>query len=47
MMQCMPELEEVYTGQASALVLGTLSSLLTQRTSSGNLLSSLGSESDK
>lgn len=47
MMQCMRELEEVFPGQASALVYDTLSSLLSQRTPSGSLLSSLGSEADK
>ena len=47
MMQCMPQLEELYPGQAGSLILDTLNCLQYQRTSSGNLLSSLGSENDK
>lgn len=47
LMYCQPELEEVFPGQASAMILDCLNSLLGQRTPSGNLLSSLGSENAK
>ncbi|KAL3161939.1 hypothetical protein ABBQ38_009021 [Trebouxia sp. C0009 RCD-2024] len=47
LMQCYPELEELYPGQASSLLANGVSSLLGQTAPSGNLLSSLGSENDK
>lgn len=47
LMQCYPELEEVYPGQATSLVMGALGGVMSQTLPSGNLLSSLGSESDK
>ena len=47
MMYCLPELEELYPNQAWTLIMDTLTSLMGQRTAAGNLLSSLGSESDK
>ncbi|DBA69848.1 TPA: hypothetical protein ACH3X2_012560 [Trebouxia sp. C0005] len=47
LMQCHPELEELYPGQATPLLMGVLGGLMTQILPSGNLLSSLGSESDK
>ena len=46
-MQCYPELEEVYPGQASRLLASSVAGLLGQTLPSGNLLSSLGSEHDK
>ncbi len=47
LMQCHPELEELYPGQATPLLMGVLGGLMTQILPSGNLLSSLTSESDK
>ena len=47
LMQCYPELEQVYPGQASGLLAGSVAGLLGQTLPSGNLLSSLGSEHDK
>ena len=47
LMQCYPELEEVYPGQASSLLADSVAGLLGQTLPSGNLLSSLGSEQDK
>ena len=47
LMQCYPELEEVYPGQASSLLADSVAGLLGQTLPSGNLLSSLGSEHDK
>ena len=46
-MQCYPELEELYPGQAASLIMGGVDGLMGQTFPSGNLLSSLGSESDK
>lgn len=47
MMQCYPELQELYPHQAPSLLAGSVAGLLSQTLPSGNLLSSLGSESDK
>lgn len=47
LIQCSPELEELYPGQAASLVVGGVQGLLSQTLPSGNLLSSLGSENDK
>ena len=47
LMQCYPELEELYPGQAASLIMGGVDGLMGQTFPSGNLLSSLGSENDK
>ena len=47
LMHCLPELEELYPNQAWSLIIETLNSLMGQCFPSGNLLSSLGSESDE
>lgn len=47
LMECQPELEELYPDQATPLLMGVLDGLMTQILPSGNLLSSLTSESDK
>ena len=47
LMQCYPELEELYPSQALPLIMGVLGGLMGQTLPSGNLLSSLGSENDK
>lgn len=47
LMECHPELEELYPDQATSLLMGVLGGLMTQILPSGNLLSSLTSESDK
>lgn len=46
LMHCLPELEELYP-KAWSLIMETLNSLRGRRFPSGNLSSSLGSESDK
>ena len=47
LMQCYPELEELYPGQSASLMSGVVQGLLSQTLPSGNLFTSLGSGSDK